>query len=298
MKALTFLARRFVAGETPQAAIEVGRRLNAQRHQGHLRPPGRGRARPRGGGARGRGATRSCCASSPRGSSGTSRSSSAPSATRSPEEFCLENAEGILDGGEGGGRLRALRHGGHHGPRSPPSTCFHELRKKYDNVGIVLQAYLHRTKDDVQEAVRRGDRVRLCKGAYKEPAEVAHQAMDDIRKSFKECARLLIDKGNYPALATHDESLVQDVLGWTREQGVAASRYEFQMLYGLQARALGRAGGRRAQHAGLRAVRHALDALLLPPAARAPGERAVRAAEPVRGLTHGSFTRPRRRPGE
>ena len=148
-------------------------------------------------------------------------------------ELCLENAAGILEVAKKvGGFVRLDMEG----TKTTQSTLdvFHELRKKYDNVGIVLQAYLHRTKEDVQEAIRRGDRVRLCKGAYKEPAEVAFPAMDDIRKNFKECARLLLDKGNYPALATHDEGLVQDVLAWTKEQKVATSRYEFQMLYGLR----------------------------------------------------------------
>src|SRR5262245_53721421 len=113
---------------------------------------------------------------------------------------------------------------------------FHELRKRHDNVGIVLQAYLHRTEDDVKEAVRRGDRVRLCKGAYKEPPELALQAMPDIRENFLGCARLLLDKGSYPAIATHDEELIQAVLAYTRAQGIAAARYEFQMLYGLRPR--------------------------------------------------------------
>ena len=132
-------------------------------------------------------------------------------------EFCLENAASILDTAkEVGGFVRLDMEGS----KTTESTLdlFHELRKKYDNVGIVLQAYLHRTKDDVQEAVRRGDRVRLCKGAYKEPTEVALQAMDDIRASFRECARLLLDQGNYPALATHDEGLVQDALAYAGEQ--------------------------------------------------------------------------------
>ena len=149
----------------------------------------------------------------------------------------------------------------------------------------MLQAYLHRTEDDVKEAVARGDRVRLCKGAYKEPPEIAWTKMDDIRANYRKCVRLLLDRGNYPALATHDESLVQDVLGYTREQKIAPERYEFQMLYGLRPAALGRAGGGRPQRARLRALRHALVPVLLPPAARAEGERVLRAQEPVRAAS-------------
>jgi proline dehydrogenase len=111
---------------------------------------------------------------------------------------------------------------------------FRRLRRDFDNVGIVLQAYLHRTEDDVKECLRNGDRVRLCKGAYKEPASAALQDMEQIRAAYKRCARLLLDGGNYPALATHDESLVKDVLGYVAERKLPSSGYEFQMLYGLR----------------------------------------------------------------
>jgi proline dehydrogenase len=122
------------------------------------------------------------------------------------------------------------------GSKTTDSTLdlFHELRKRFDNVGIVLQAYLHRTPDDVKAAILRGDRVRLCKGAYREPSSVALQEMDEIRASYRACARLLLEKGNYPAIATHDESLIQDTLSFTREAQIPPSRFEFQMLYGIR----------------------------------------------------------------
>jgi proline dehydrogenase len=110
------------------------------------------------------------------------------------------------------------------------------VRQTYDNVGIVLQAYLHRTPADVKEAIARGDRVRLCKGAYKEPPEVALQEMDDIRKAYRECTHLLLDRGQYPAIATHDESLIKDTLAYAAAQKIPGERFEFQMLYGLRPR--------------------------------------------------------------
>jgi proline dehydrogenase len=111
---------------------------------------------------------------------------------------------------------------------------FHALRKGYDNVGIVLQAALHRTPDDVKEAVRRGDRVRLCKGAYKEPPAVALQDMAEIRARFMACATTLLARGTHPAIATHDEALIGETIAHARAQGIPASRFEFQMLYGLR----------------------------------------------------------------
>ena len=151
------------------------------------------------------------------------------------DAFCEENVVSLLDTArEVGGFVRIDMEGSKHTQRT--LDLFHRVRERYDNVGIVLQAYLHRTPADVREAVARGDRVRLCKGAYKEPAEVALQDMDDIRKAYRECVHLLLDKGIYPAIATHDESLVQDTLAYATAQAIPADRFEFQMLYGLRTR--------------------------------------------------------------
>jgi proline dehydrogenase len=151
------------------------------------------------------------------------------------EAFCEENVIALLETArEVGGFVRIDMEGSKHTQRT--IDLFHRVRAKYDNVGVVLQAYLHRTPADVREAIARGDRVRLCKGAYKEPSEVALQDMDAIRTAYRECAHLLLDKGNYPAIATHDESLIQDALEYSRTQAIPPDRFEFQMLYGLRPR--------------------------------------------------------------
>jgi proline dehydrogenase len=151
------------------------------------------------------------------------------------EEFCEENLASLLDTArEVNGFVRIDMEGSRHTQRT--LDLFHRLRRTYDNVGIVLQAYLRRTPDDVKEAIARKDRVRLCKGAYKEPPEVALQDMEDVRKAYRECARLLLDGGHYPAIATHDESLIQDTLAYASAQKIPADGYEFQMLYGLRPR--------------------------------------------------------------
>jgi proline dehydrogenase len=152
---------------------------------------------------------------------------------RISRELCVENVSQILDAARETDGFVRLDMEGSKLTESTIST-FQELRKHYDNVGIVLQAYLHRTPDDVKEAVRRKDRVRLCKGAYSEPPEVAIQDMAEVRKAFAACAHQLLANGNYPAIATHDESLVQDTLDYARGEKIAPSRFEFQMLYGLR----------------------------------------------------------------
>lgn len=102
------------------------------------------------------------------------------------------------------------------------------------HVGIVLQAYLHRTKEDVIELAEMGVDVRMVKGAYKEPERIALQNMPAIRDAFKEYTTVLLEKTPYPRIATHDDELVNWTKEYTRENHIGQARYEFQMLYGLR----------------------------------------------------------------
>jgi proline dehydrogenase len=102
------------------------------------------------------------------------------------------------------------------------------------NVGPVLQAYLRRTPDDIERAISLGARVRLCKGAYKEPPSVAYQDMPTIRRAYLREAEALLERGAYPGIATHDARIVDAVQRFTRERGIGPDRFEFQMLYGVR----------------------------------------------------------------
>jgi proline dehydrogenase len=102
------------------------------------------------------------------------------------------------------------------------------------NVGIVLQSYLFRTEADVKRAIELGARVRLCKGAYKEPATVAYPAKKDVDANYVRCMQQLMQEGNYPALATHDEAIITAAKRWAKEQRIEPGRFEFQMLYGIR----------------------------------------------------------------
>jgi proline dehydrogenase len=102
------------------------------------------------------------------------------------------------------------------------------------NVGPVLQAYLKRTPGDVARMIELGARVRLCKGAYNESPEIAIKDMPTIRKQYLELAKELLERGNYPAIATHDRELIDRVRAYARERGIAPDRFEFQMLYGIR----------------------------------------------------------------
>ena len=103
-----------------------------------------------------------------------------------------------------------------------------------ENVGIVLQSYLYRTMDDVQRANRLRARVRICKGAYKEPASVAYPEKKDVDANYIRCMHALMLEGNYPGIATHDEKMIAEAKRFAKEHGITSDRYEFQMLYGVR----------------------------------------------------------------
>lgn len=112
---------------------------------------------------------------------------------------------------------------------------FKEAFKEYGkHVGTVIQAYLHRSKNDIPELAELGADIRLCKGAYGEPERIALQNMPAIRDAFKEYAKILLDNTTYPRIATHDDELVKWVKSYTLEKNLGKSRFEFQMLYGLR----------------------------------------------------------------
>jgi proline dehydrogenase len=107
-------------------------------------------------------------------------------------------------------------------------------RANYEHVGPVVQAYLHRASTDVERLIAGRMRVRLCKGAYKEPPSVAFQPMSDIRANYLTLARALLERGNYPGIATHDDRLIDAVKAHAREHNIGPERFEFQMLYGIR----------------------------------------------------------------
>jgi proline dehydrogenase len=102
------------------------------------------------------------------------------------------------------------------------------------HVGPVLQAYLKRTPEDVEHAIALGARVRICKGAYAEPPEVAYKDMPTIRRQYVRCAEMLLERGTYPGIATHDPRIIDAVRTFARERDIAPERFEFQMLYGVR----------------------------------------------------------------
>jgi proline dehydrogenase len=150
------------------------------------------------------------------------------------QALCLENLEKICKEATACDNfVRIDMEGSDYTDRS--LDVFEKLFRVYPNVGIVLQAYLRRTDKDLERILNLGARVRLCKGAYKEPPAMALQSMDEIRTNFCRLASRLLRQGNYPAIATHDDFLISWTKQYAKEQRIDSSRFEFQMLYGLRA---------------------------------------------------------------
>ena len=104
----------------------------------------------------------------------------------------------------------------------------------YRNVGVVLQSYLRRSEADAARMNALGARVRLVKGAYKEPKDVAYQAKADVDAAFVRIMHLLLAGGTYPAIATHDPLMIDATRAFARERGIDGARFELQMLYGIR----------------------------------------------------------------
>jgi proline dehydrogenase len=232
MSVLTFLARRFVAGETADSAIAAGRRLDARGIRATFDLLGED-VKDRATSTRITDANKDLLRRIPAEIERNISVKLTNLGLDVSQEFCLEQAAAVLEvAKQVGGFVRVDMEGS--ARTQTTLDVFRKLRERHDNVGIVLQAYLFRTEQDVKDCLASGDRVRLCKGAYKEPASIAWTRMQDIRRSFSRCARLLLASGGYHAIATHDESLILDTLAFAKEQGIAKDRYEFQMLYGLR----------------------------------------------------------------
>jgi len=151
------------------------------------------------------------------------------------EELCILNMQNILDRAREHETFVRIDMEGSDYTQKTLDIFYHRLFPSYrGNVGIVLQSYLYRAFQDTQEANVAGARVRLCKGAYKEPASVAYAEKKKVDDSYLRCMRELMLNGHYPGIATHDERMVRETRRFARENDIAPDRFEFQMLYGVR----------------------------------------------------------------
>jgi proline dehydrogenase len=107
------------------------------------------------------------------------------------------------------------------------------LHAKHGSVRAVIQAYLYRSESDIENLSKLSIPVRLCKGAYKEPSDIAFPDKNDVDNNYVRLMTRLLDYGAYPAIASHDEKIIQRALQYVKERNIAPDRFEFQMLYGI-----------------------------------------------------------------
>jgi len=113
-------------------------------------------------------------------------------------------------------------------------AIFKRLRQEFNNVGIVVQAYLYRTEKDLEELLKAGARIRLCKGAYDEPASAAFPEKARVDENYIRLMKTLLASGLYHGIATHDENMIAATKAFARERAIAPDQFEFQMLYGVR----------------------------------------------------------------
>jgi proline dehydrogenase len=151
------------------------------------------------------------------------------------DDFCRVQLRRVLDcARELGNFVRIDMEGSAYTERT--LDLFYDLRRDYDadTVGTVLQSYLRRTQADVERAIASGSRIRLVKGAYDEPPEVAFPLKADVDRAYRIEMEMLLARGRYPAIATHDEQLIGRAQGFAAAEGLDEGRFEFQMLYGVR----------------------------------------------------------------
>lgn len=149
------------------------------------------------------------------------------------EEYCYKNMAQIAKrAGELNNFVRFDMEGSPHTQKT--LDIFYRIHKEYGNTGIVIQAYLYRSKKDIEELNRIQAKVRICKGAYKEPKEIAIQRMKDIRENFMVLTEMLFQNGIYPAVATHDDKLIQATKDYAAKKNISKKEFEFQLLYGIR----------------------------------------------------------------
>lgn len=151
------------------------------------------------------------------------------------DAVCLENVTRVLERAKRyGSFVRLDMEGTAYTQRTLDMFEQHLFPAFPENVGIVLQSYLRRTESDVERAVAIQCRVRLCKGAYREPPTLAYPDKSEVDRNYVRCMKHLMSEGKYPGIATHDPALIAAAKRYATDAGISTDRFEFQMLYGVR----------------------------------------------------------------
>ena len=233
MGLLTLMARRFVAGKTADAAMTAVRKLNAQKIATTLDILGedvtdRSEAT--------RTADDYIALLDRIAREGVDANVSLKLTMMGLEidkEFCLDNVRRVV---AAAAKHKSFVRVDMEGSAVTQATLdvVRALAKASPNVGAVIQSYLYRSEDDVKALNAAGIKVRLCKGAYREPKTVAFQDKRDVNANYSKLMRMLLEGGTYPAIATHDTKLIAECRQRVARNGMRKDQFEFQMLYGIR----------------------------------------------------------------
>jgi proline dehydrogenase len=148
------------------------------------------------------------------------------------DQFCFENVSRIIEAARSNGNFVRIDMEGSAYTERTLQLVF-RWAEKYNNIGTVIQAMLRRSEDDIKELNRRAIRVRLCKGAYKEPSALAFPKKEEVNANYIRLTKLLLDSGLFHSIATHDEAMIAATKEYASQRGIERDRFEFQMLYGI-----------------------------------------------------------------
>ena len=227
------LSARFVAGETLDDALTVSRRINAEGLAITLDHLGESVASLDEAAAARDIYLRTLNALSTAGIQGNVSLKLTQFGMDLSAEECRRNVEQLVRrAAELGEFVRVDMESSEYTGRTLELVC--DLHARYASVGTVIQSYLYRSRKDVEMLCGRGIRVRLCKGAYLEPAGVAYAAKAEVDRSYIELMQVLLTQGTYPAIATHDERIIRQTRDFAAARGIGKDAFEFQMLYGIR----------------------------------------------------------------
>ncbi|MGD0670001.1 MAG: proline dehydrogenase family protein [Bryobacteraceae bacterium] len=227
------LASRFVAGDTLEDALAAGRRLKAEGIDLTLDRLGESVTSLAEAAAARDDYLRAIEALQQSGAQGNVSLKLTQFGLDLSEDECRANVEQLVRRAAGlGGFVRVDMESSGYVDRTLALVT--DLHARHAAVGTVIQAYLYRSQGDVENLCERGIRVRLCKGAYLESASVAFLRKADVDLNYVTLMKILLERGNYPAIATHDEKMIAESKTFAAARNVPRENFEFQMLYGIR----------------------------------------------------------------
>lgn len=233
MGLMTFMARRFVAGRTPEAALRAVRKLNEHNISATLDILGENVTNHQ---EAARAADAYIELLDRIAKAGVDSNVSVKLTMMGldiGDGFCFDNTRQVVEAAARHGNfVRVDMEGSDYTQRT--LDIVHRLFALNPDIGAVVQSCLHRSEADVVALNKAGITTRLCKGAYREPREIAYPDRRDVRANYSKLMRLLIKSGTLPAIATHDTKLINECKALVARNGLAKDRFEFQLLYGIR----------------------------------------------------------------